>query len=434
MASGAISAATYWRLIRANPNYRRLWLAQVISELGDWLYVVVVYALLLERPGAAEAVAFAVVLQVLPQVFVAPTAGIVNDRVSRKRVMVAADLIRAVIVMTMLVATGIGSIPLIYALLFLETVMWAFFEPGRSAVLPNITTSDELVVANSLSSMTWSLILAAGSGVGGVIAVYLGRNAVFVLDALSFVVSAVLISGMRFREQHLEGAGPLRVRDLVDFSAAIEGARYVGRDKRLLALLLVKAGLGLMATHWLLAPIFGERIFPIRADHLDPARGAMLAMSALMAARGIGSFAGPFFGSFWTGQSGSRMRLGILIGFLMGSAGFLGLAAAPSLALASLSMLVANAGTSIGWVFSTTLIQQLSEDRFRGRVFSTDFAFMVSAMSLSTYLSGIFIDAGASARAVALGTGVVALVPAALWIFGMRLWKAQSSRGKPGRG
>lgn len=427
MAWAAGSARAYWRLLRANPNYRRLWLAQVVSELGDWLYAVVIYTFLLERTGSAKAVAVAFVLQVLPQVFVAPMAGIVNDRASRRRVMIAADLARAVIVLSMLVASRIQSIPLIYALLFLETVMWAFFEPGRSAVVPNITATGELVTANALSSMTWSFNLALGAGLGGVIAVYVGRDAVFLLDSLSFVASALLISRMRFEERHLAHGRPLRPRDLVDFSPVAEGVKYVAGDRRLLSLLLVKAGLGLLAVQWVLLPVFGQRIFPVTAPHLDPARGALLAMSALLASRGVGSLLGPYFGGFWAGQSGRRLRLGILFGYVFAGLGYLGLGAAPSLALASLAMMLTNAGTSIGWVFSTTLLQQHTDDRFRGRVFSADFAFLAVSMSLAAFVAGLLIDGGVSARAVAFGAGLLALAPAALWILAMRRWGQPAS-------
>ena len=429
MASPAVSVSAYWRLLRSNRNYRRLWLAQIVSEMGDWLYVVAIYSLLLRLTGTARSIAIAVVLQVLPQFFVAPAAGIVNDRASRRRVMIAADLARAVIVVAMLVAARTGIVGLIYVLLFLETVMWAFFEPGRSAVVPNIASPGELVAANALSSMTWSLTLALGAGLGGLVAAFFGRNTVFVLNSLSFVASALLVGGMKFDEPHLKGLTPLRARDLVDFSPLAEGVRYVAGDRRLVLLLLVKAGLGVFATHWVILPIFGERVFPVRLAGLDPRRGAMLGMSALLSSRGIGALLGPFCGGLWSGQNRSRMRLGILFGFLAGAVGFAGLAAAPSLGLAVLAVIVAHSGNSLGWVYSTTLLQFHTEDRFRGRVFSADFAFLVVSMSIASFLAGQFVDAGVPVRTVALWTGLVALLPAAAWGFGMRLWSRDGPAG-----
>ena len=432
--AGAYSLSGYSRLVRTNRNFRRLWLAQIISEMGDWLYIVVIYALLLEITGSAKAVAVAFVLQVLPQVFVAPTAGIVNDRASRKRVIIAADLVRAVIVLLMMFATRAHAVGLIYSLLVLETVMWAFFEPGRSSIVPNITSSEELITANTLSSMTWSMNLAVGSGLGGIIAAFIGRDAVFVLDSLSFLASAALIYRMQFTERHLEGAKPLRALDLVDFSPMAEGIRYVAGDARLVALLFVKSGLGLLSPHWVLLPIYGERLMPVHGHGIDAARGGMLAMSALMAARGLGSLLGPYLGGSWAGQSHARLRTGILIGFLLAGFGYVMLAVAPSLWIASVAMMIVNAGGSLGWVFSTTMLQQHTDDRFRGRVFSADFAFLVSAMSLVSYAAGVFIDRGISARDVALATGLIAILPAAAWIYGRRLWRAQPASERMGGG
>ncbi|MGD0014206.1 MAG: MFS transporter [Bryobacteraceae bacterium] len=423
MGSSPTSARVYWRLVRYNRNYRRLWLAQFVSELGDWLYAVAIYALLLKLTGTARSVAIAFVLQVLPQVLVAPSAGILNDRASRKRVMIVADLTRAVIVLLMAVAVRVQSVTFIYALLFLETVMWACFEPGRSAVLPSITTREELVAANALSSITWSTALALGSGLGGALATLLGTDAVFLINSLSFLGSAALLRGMRFEEPHLAGAKPLRPRDLIDFSPMAEGLRYVARDRRLVALLFAKAGLGVLAPHWVLLPIFGERVFPVRAAGLEPARGAMLAMSVLMAARGVGSLLGPNLGAIWVGESHPRLRLGILFGLVLGAAGYFGLAVAPSLWLASASVILASGGGSIGWVFSTTLLQHHTEDRFRGRVFSADFASHVLSMSVVCYLAGRLVDAGMSAQHVALGTGLLAFLPALGWLAAMRLWR-----------
>src|SRR6266566_6918397 len=88
-----ISVRSYAGLIRGNRNFRRLWMAQIVSEVGDWFYTLSIYTLLLQLTGHAGSVALALVLQVLPQTFVGPTAGMVNDRLKRKHVMIAADMI-----------------------------------------------------------------------------------------------------------------------------------------------------------------------------------------------------------------------------------------------------------------------------------------------------------------------------------------------------
>jgi Na+/melibiose symporter-like transporter len=138
-ASNSISLSAYLRLVRINRNFRRLWLAQIVSEIGDWFYTLAIYSLLLQLTGRASSVALALVLQVLPQTLIGPAAGVINDRVSRKRVMITADVVRMVVVFAMLLVRSRSTVWLVYPLLLLETLMAAFFEPARTSVIPNIT-------------------------------------------------------------------------------------------------------------------------------------------------------------------------------------------------------------------------------------------------------------------------------------------------------
>ncbi|RPI19251.1 MAG: MFS transporter [Acidobacteriales bacterium] len=428
MQQGLFSFRAYWRLVRTNRNFRLLWMAQTVSELGDWLYTIAIYSLLLELTGKATSVALAVVLQVLPQFFAAPGAGVVNDRMSRKRVMILADLARAVIVLLMLAVRSRELVGLIYLLLFAETVMWAFFEPARNAVIPNITKGGDVLVANAVSSTTWSVNLAIGSAIGGAVAVVFGRDTVFVVNTLSFLTSALLIRGMRFTEPHVAGVAPLKLRDLADFSPVVEGLRYVTKDWRLLATLLVKAGLGVAGTHWIILPILGARDFPVFLSSLDPKRAGMLGMSLLMGARGVGALLGPLTTISWAGQNEGRLRTGILYGFLASAVGYLALGSANSIWAAFAAIVFAHAGGSVIWVFSATILQARTEDRFRGRVFSTDYAFFVVTVSVVSYLAGVLIDAGIAAKTLATLTGFAVLAPALAWMLALRMWERRPAR------
>jgi MFS family permease len=423
MDSAPVNLAAYWRLLRSNRNFRLLWVSQLVSEIGDWLYMVAIYSLLLDLTGSAKVVAFAFLLQVLPQCFVAPTAGVINDRMSRKKVMIMTDWCRAAIVFSMIFVQARELLWILYILLFAETVFWALFEPARNAVIPNITHGAEQLVANGLSSTTWSFTLAIGSAIGGVLAAVYGRNTVFIINALSFVFSAVLVRRMRFEEPHMTDLAPLRARDLADFTPIIEGVRYVAKDRRLLATMFVKCGIGLMGTNWVLLPIFGQKIFPISYGGLDPKASGMLGMSLLMGCRGLGAFIGPFAASVFTGLSQARFRVGILCGFLIGAAGYICLGLAPPLPLACAAIVLAHSGGAIAWVFSTTLLQIHTEDRFRGRVFSAEFAFSMFTLSIVSFSAGVLADKGVSVRTLAMCTGVIILLPALLWALALRLWK-----------
>jgi hypothetical protein len=230
---------------------------------------------------------------------------------------------------------------------------------------------------------------------------------------------------MHFTEPHTHGSAPLRPRDLADFTPIAEGIRYLLSDRRLIALLLVKAGVGIMGANWVLLPIFGERIFPVTLGRLDAQRAAMLGMSALMSSRGLGAILGPLVSGYWAGARHARLRTGILAGFLLGGLGYVALGAAPVVWAAWAAVAVAHAGGSICWVFSTTLLHFHTEDRFRGRAFSADFAFLVTTMSLSSWVAGSLIDRGFTARSLAAATGLATLVAGLVWIFAMRSWRAR---------
>jgi MFS family permease len=416
------SVGAYGRLLRENRNFRLLWLAQIVSEIGDWFYALAVYSLILELTGSAKLVGLAVVMQVLPQTLAAPTAGVVNDRMSRKRVMIVADLARVAIVLCMLLVRSPRMVWLIFPLLFLETIGWGFFEPAHSAVIPAVTGQDDAILANTLTATTWSFCLAIGSALGGGAAALFGRDAVFVLNALSFAASAALLSGMRFEEPHADAAAPMQMRDLIDFSPILEGIRYVRRDPRLLATLFVKGGLGFLGANLVILPLLGEHVFPLRLEGLGSQRAAMLGMSVLMGARGLGALIGPLLTVPWASQHESRLRLGILLGFLAIFFGYVALGLAPTVWIASLALILAHGGGSTIWVFSTTLLQKNTEDRFRGRVFSADMGLNTLMVSVTSYLAGIFMDRGVGVRDYAMVTGISLLAPACAWALGMRLW------------
>jgi MFS family permease len=427
MAAKSVSLGEYWRLTRENRNFRRLWCAQIISEIGDWFYTLAIYSLLLEYTGKASSVALALILQVLPQTFIGPIAGVINDRISRRKVMIAADLCRMVIVGCMLLVRSAQMVWLVYPLLLLETVMWSFFEPARSSVIPNVVAADDIVVANTLSSTTWSFNLAIGSTVGGLVAALLGRSAVFGLNALSFLLSAMLIRSMRFNEGHTEAHGPLRAHELFDYSPILAGIRYMRSDARLTAMVMAKSGVGLLGVSWVVFPIMGIRTFQMSSLGIPPERAALIAMSILMGARGVGALLGPLLSARWAGRSQARLRKCIAAGFAVGSCGYLLLSAAPNIWIAALLIVVAHSGTSGVWVFSTTLLQLNTDDKFRGRVFAAELGLTMFVLACVSFVAGRVLDAGVSPRALVFGAGVLMMVPFVWWTAAQRHWNIRPS-------
>jgi predicted MFS family arabinose efflux permease len=426
-SSHSISIASYVRLLRENRNFRHLWMAQIVSEIGDWFYTLSIYTLLLQLTGRASSVALALVLQVLPQTLIGPATGVINDRLRRKHVMIAADLVRFVVVLAMLLVRSRSMVWLVYPLLLAETLMAAFFEPARNAVIPNIAPRSDVLTANTLSSATWSVNLLIGASVGGVVAAFFGRDVVFVLNALSFLLSAILIGRMRFAEPHAESAAPLHPRDLVEFSPIVEGIRYVRNHRVLLPAVFAKAGELMIGPSWVIFTVMGEREFALHWRNMDPARGAMLGMSILLGGRGIGALVGPLVVARWAARDDRRLQRGIFFGFLVVAIGYGILGHAPTVWIASACAMLAHAGGSTVWVFSTTLLQLHTEDRFRGRVFAADLGFSMLTIAVGAFICGRLMDSGMSARTVATGTGALMLLPAAMWALAMRAGKNRAA-------
>lgn len=249
---------------------------------------------------------------------------------------------------------------------------------------------------------------------GGVVAAFFGRNTVFLLNAFSFLTSALLISGMRFAEPHAESAAPLRLRDLFDYSPVLEGIRYIRNHPTLLPAVFAKAGELMVGPSWVIFTVMGAREFAVHGRGIDAAGGAMLGMSILLGGRGLGAMVGPVVAARWAGRSDHRLRLGILFGYLTIASGYCILGVSRSVWMAAGCAMLAHAGGSTVWVFSTTLLQLHTEDRFRGRVFSADLGLGSLSFAVTAYAAGRFLDAGISARTVATSTGVLMLLPAAI--------------------
>lgn len=424
----------YWQLLKTNRNYRYAWLGQAVSETGDWLYAVVLYSLLLEFTGKAESVGLALVFQVLPQVFVSPIAGVLNDRISRRSIMIWVDILRFFVIGGLLLVRSADQIWLVWTLLAIETMAWGFFEPARSAVIPLITRNEEeKLTANTLGGITWSACFFLGSSLGGWLAAFFGRDFVFALDACTFLVSAWFVSRMRFEEPHIAAHAGFRWRDLFDFGPMMEGLRYIAGDQHRRVLILAKAGVGLIGSNYVILTLLGQRDFPVTWAGRSAAEAGMLGISALMAARGVGAILGPVASTSWSGTNKRRMRWAIVCGFVGVLIGYVSLSQAATYWNAFAMVMLAHAGASTIWVISATLLQDYSDDAYRGRVMAADFACLTTAISLSSYLAGRSVDAGVPVRTVALCTGLVMIAPLGAWLWFTRGWFAPAQSPPPAK-
>jgi MFS family permease len=406
----------YLELLRGNRSFRQLWLGQVVSQMGDWFNTIALYTIILNLTGSGRDIGLLMVARFLPSFVFGSLSGVVADRFSRRSIMIVSDLLRAVVVLGFLFVRRADQLWMIYVLTVLQLALSTFFEPAKTAAIPAIVSDRELVSANAISSVTWSAMLTLGAAIGGVVTGWFGTDVAFILDALTYLLSALLIASVRVPKRPPREKRKLTVDRALGITETIEGARYVKRRPRVLALLLVKPAWGLGGGILTLLAVFGERIFPVGNS---PATG----IGVLFAARGIGTAVGPIVARRIAGEGKRRMEISIGISFLIAGAFYVAFGATTSFIVALIVLGIAHCGGSILWVFSTVLLQRSVEDTFRGRVFATELALLTLTMAVSNYVTGeLLVRFGLRPRVVAIGLGAFFVLPGIVWFVTQRWW------------
>jgi len=408
--------AGYIELLRRNRDFRLLWLGQVVSQLGDWFDTIALFTLVLRLTGSGRAVGLVLVARFLPSVILGPLSGVFADRFNRRTLMIASDVGRALVVLGFLFVRRPEQVWLVYVLTVLQLGLSSFFEPARSAAIPSIVPERELVTSNAISSVTWSAMLTLGAAFGGPVTAWFGTDAAFVIDSLTYVVSALLIASMRLPPRPPREKKKLTLSKALGVTDTLEGLRYVKSRPRVLALLLVKPAWGLGGGILTLLPVFGEKVFMLGAS-------AAAGMSVLYFARGIGTAIGPLFVRRFYGETRRQMQRAIGLSFAVAGIFYVSFGSSTILALALLWLAVAHMAGSTLWVFSTVLLQATVDDEFRGRVFAAELALMTLAMAASNYFTGEALDRlGYSPRTVTIAIGIFFTLPGLLWFLTRRLW------------
>jgi MFS family permease len=406
----------YMELLRGNRSFRFLWLGQVVSQMGDWFDTIAVYTITLRLTGSSRSVALIMVARFLPSVVMGPLSGVVADRFSRRTIMITADLLRAVVVLGFLFIRRPDQMWLVYLLTVLQLAFSTFFEPAKTAAIPSIVSDRELVPANAIAAVTWSVMLTLGAAIGGFVAGVFGTDAAFVLDSLTFVASALLILSVKVPKRAPRPKAKLTVGKALGITDTVEGARYVKHRSRVLAYLLVKPAWGVGGGILTLLAVFGEKVFPVGGK-------TATGIGVLFTARGIGTAIGPMVARRWAGETRKQMQNAIGIAFLIGGVFYIAFGVSRNFALALLFLAIAHTGGSILWVFSTVLLQQSVEDKFRGRVFAAEMALVTLTMAASNYLVGELMDRfGFSPRVVTAGVGTFFLLPGLIWFATEKWW------------
>lgn len=389
-------------LLRRNRDFRALFFASVISLGGDWFLWVAINGLIYEATGKALYVGLAILAQESAFFLASPIGGALADRIDRRKLMIACDLARAVVCVSFLLV-GPETIWLAYVLLPVLATFAAPFDPAFSAATPNVVDPDDLPAANALNGSLWGTMLAVGAGLGGLVSAAFGDDTAFIVDAVSFLVSAALLSSIRrgFSESRAETTEHPSIVE-----ATRETWRFARRDHRVLSLLAVKFGFG--AAAGLLA------LIPVMALDADVFDSGNVGFGILMAARGVGALIGPFLGHRIAGPGHRRLFPAIGLSLAVFGLGYVAMGQAPSLAIAAVMICVAHLGGGSQWMLSTYGLQVLVPDHIRGRIFGFDYMLITLSLSVSALIASAVADQIGAPDTVTI-LGGVALVWALVW-------------------
>jgi MFS family permease len=374
----------FFELLQVNPKFRRYWVGNAISMLGEWFNTIALFVLIDAMSGSSElALGVLFMLRMFALAFPQLLTGVLADRYSRKWLMVLANVLSAGAVSSLLWVDAGNSdhIWFVYGVAALLMVLHAIYVPAENAAMPNITRDNELLTANAMNSATWSASLAIGSAIGGFVVAAKGVEVAFIVDAIAFLVAAAVIATIDIPQTTDKGKEGSFIAS--SLGQVKEGLVIIWTTPRVRRVITAKALWGLFG---------GGLVYMLVLIGADIGMGDFATgLGILFAARGLGTGLGPVLARYaFTDRSKWPFMLGwlvstcglgyALIGFLQWEAWFV------------LFVVLAHAASGVNWVLSTVLLQERSEDEWRGRMFSTDFLLMTLVNGFSTLAASLLLE------------------------------------------
>ncbi len=401
----------FGRLLRTNRNYRLTWIGQLISEVGDHFNTIAVFALALANTGSGMVVSGIMLSRAVPFLFAGPLAGVLLDRLDRRRLMILSDLVRAVVALLFIFATGRDETWLLFLLSGVLMFASPFFTSGRSSILPALAEGENLHTANALTQTTSWSTTAVGGLLAGLAVKQFGYEWAFVLNALSFVISAVCIALIR----PPEGGFRVRVRsDSPGWHDYREGLAYM-RSVPLIA------AIGMIHIGWatgggaaqILFGLFGEKVY-----HMGS-----VGIGTIWGFAGIGLVCGGIFGHAIGPQLSYRQyKRSIGIAYAVHGLAYVVFSQVPSLYAALFFIALSRAAVAVSSVLNMTQLLKTVADEYRGRVFATLETLVWAMMMLSMTAAG-WASEHYSPRTIGVVAGCLSSLTAVYWT-------AQNMRGR----
>ena len=370
-------------LLRQNRNYRYTWIGQVVSEIGDHFNNVAVFALALETTKSGLVVSGIMLSRAIPAMLVGPLAGVALDRLDRKRVMIASDLVRMVVAACFIFTLQNKHTWLLYPLSALLMMASPFFTAGRSSILPTIATKEEIHTANSLTQTTGWITLTIGTLLGGISVAQFGYHWAFLGNSLSFAVSALCISRLFVKSGGFRAARTALTETEVvrPWREYVEGLRYMRAHPLILGIALIGVGWATGGgAAQILFSVFGELVFNRGPEGIG----------FIWTAAGIGLLCGGMVAY----QLGRRLKFNgykrtVVVCYIIHGGAYIVFSQMRSFGWALVFIGLSRAAVGISSILNMSQLLRHVSDSFRGRVFSTMESMQWSVMMISMTLAGI---------------------------------------------
>jgi MFS family permease len=377
-------------------RFLRLWIGQGTSFVGDAVSMVALVVLVVQVTGSASAVGGALVARLVPTI-ASPLAGVLADRVDRRVVLVASDLARAVLVLGLVFARDLVTI---YVLVFFIGLARTIFNPTVRAAFPSVVGGGDLIRANALISGTFSVSETAGPALGGLLVATVGIDAAFVLDAVTYLVSAALLSLTPLERPQREEDGAGFGEDLKAGFTYLAGARVP------------------------LAIVLGAFLTVLTINITIPAE-VFLARETFKAGNaGYGLLVGLYGGGMVLGSAmmaalGDRVRLlpFYFVGVFASALALVGVGISPAFVFALGALVVAGVANGTENVTTDTILQKRVPDAFLGRVFSVRFLGFSIGEIFAYGMGGAIVDASGPRFTYLLAGAATASAGLAILIF-----------------
>jgi predicted MFS family arabinose efflux permease len=416
-----MNSLTYMQLLRSNRSFRRLWLGQVVSELGNWFYFIAALGLVrLVSHNDAGATTIILIARLVPFTLFAPLAGAVVDRWSRRTVMIVTDVARAVVALSLLLVHKPEELWVAYACTILLSLFGAFFEAAKNAAVPNITGDSDLLAGNALMFSSRFLLMSFGAALGGWTASHFGYRAAFIVNSLSFMVSAYSVWLIPDRDTR-QSSEPAPAKSLAVprkqsssyWSDIREGWAYIIGHPPVAAILGINI---LWATGGGAINLISDRLGGLVFAGHNGVSGDS-AVAVLYFAAGLGLFMGMMIARRVGTFLELRGRTVGFIGWTLVVQGFLfaGVGLMPTLALAGIMLFISRVMLGVEFAIQETLLMRLVPDKLRGRVSTTDRATELLIWSFSTAIAGWSLRA-ITPRTLTVISGLLSATSGTVWL------------------